>query len=58
MKILHKIGELLGLTAFTAGEAYRRSCSITTDGIVDLMRKPQDIRKISYFKDMVIRLEV
>lgn len=43
----------MALTAKTVGEAHLRTCLYTTDEIVDAMRKPQDARRIAYFKGLV-----
>lgn len=45
--------ELMALTAKTVGEAHLRTCLYTTDEIADSMRKPQDARRIAYFKGLV-----
>lgn len=41
------------LTSKSVGEAHSRTCLYSTDQIADLMRKPQDARRIAYFKELV-----
>ena len=50
--ILNSI-EFMTLTSKSVGEAHSRTCLYQTDEIADLMRKPQDARRISYFKGLV-----
>ena len=45
-----QISELL---AKTIGDAHSRTCLFTGEHIADMLRKPQDISKVHYYKNMV-----
>lgn len=47
-----QISELL---AKTIGDAHSRTCLFSGEHIADMMRKPQDISKVVYYKNMVSR---
>lgn len=44
---------LLDLLARTVSEAYARTCLYTTDQIQEMMRRPQDVTRILYYKNLV-----
>jgi nuclear receptor subfamily 1 group F protein 4 len=45
-----QISELL---AKTIGDAHSRTCLFSGEHIADMLRKPQDISKVHYYKNMV-----
>jgi hypothetical protein len=45
-----QISELL---ARTIGDAHSRTCLFSGEHIADMLRKPQDISKVQYYKNMV-----
>ena len=47
-----QISELL---AKTIGDAHSRTCLFSGEHIADMLRKPQDISKVHYYKNMVSR---
>jgi nuclear receptor subfamily 1 group F protein 4 len=42
----------LELLAKTVSDAHARTCLCTTEQIVDMMRKPQDLSRVAYFKNL------
>jgi len=45
-----QISELLSKTI---ADAHARTCLVTTEHIHEMMRKPQDLSKLIYYKNMV-----